>query len=60
MYINNIFKYFIIGIFKDWTGTYDMSFYLSGVLLVTSAVICYPLRKIKKWEDKKKLQRDAI
>ncbi|VVC24375.1 Major facilitator superfamily,Major facilitator superfamily domain [Cinara cedri] len=47
----------LLGMFKDWTGTYDVSFYLSGVLLITSAVICYPLRRVKKWEDGRKSAR---
>ncbi|XP_022183256.1 monocarboxylate transporter 7-like isoform X1 [Myzus persicae] len=46
-----------LGLFKDWTGTYDMSFYLSGIILTMSAVICYPLRRVKKWEDGRKLRR---
>ena len=47
----------LLGLFKDWTGTYDMSFYLSGIIIILSAVICYPLRRIKKWEDHKKSRR---
>ncbi|XP_026810000.1 monocarboxylate transporter 7-like isoform X1 [Rhopalosiphum maidis] len=47
----------LLGLFKDWTGTYDMSFYLSGIILTASAVICYPLRRVKKWEDDRKLRR---
>ncbi|CAH1712499.1 uncharacterized protein LOC114123947 isoform X2 [Aphis gossypii] len=47
----------LLGLFKDWTGTYDVSFYLSGIILTASAVICYPLRRIKKWEDNRKLKQ---
>ncbi|XP_025412667.1 monocarboxylate transporter 12-B-like isoform X2 [Sipha flava] len=50
----------LLGLFKDLTGNYNMSFYLSGVILVTSAVICYPLRRVKKWEEDKKLRQHNV
>lgn len=34
----------------DATGSYDASFYLSGSLILLSAVICYPLKRINTWE----------
>lgn len=36
--------------FMDATGTYDASFYLSGSLILASAIICYPLNCINRWE----------
>lgn len=36
----------------DATGSYDASFYLSGSLILTSAVICYPLKRINMWEKR--------
>lgn len=36
------------------TGTYDASFYLSGTLILLSAVICYPLKRINDWEKRRK------
>jgi len=38
----------------DATGSYDASFYLSGSLMLMSAVICYPLNRINMWEKRKK------
>ncbi|XP_026668303.1 monocarboxylate transporter 3 isoform X2 [Ceratina calcarata] len=43
----------IAGAFMDATGSYDASFYLSGSLILVSAVICYPLKRINTWETKK-------
>lgn len=37
----------------DATGSYDASFYLSGSLILLSAVICYPLKRVNLWETKK-------
>ncbi|PBC31691.1 Monocarboxylate transporter [Apis cerana cerana] len=42
-----------ICIFMDATGSYDASFYLSGSLILLSAVICYPLKRVNLWETKK-------
>ncbi|XP_046745469.1 monocarboxylate transporter 12-like isoform X2 [Diprion similis] len=38
------------GVFMNITGNYNVSFYLSGSLMLMSAVICYPLGKINRWE----------
>ncbi|XP_070156513.1 monocarboxylate transporter 12 isoform X1 [Polyergus mexicanus] len=40
----------LAGAFMDATGSYDASFYLSGSLMLVSAVICYPLKRINMWE----------
>ncbi|XP_029177412.1 monocarboxylate transporter 7 isoform X1 [Nylanderia fulva] len=40
----------LAGAFMDATGSYDASFYLSGSLILLSAVICYPLKRINTWE----------
>ncbi|EFN80568.1 Monocarboxylate transporter 14 [Harpegnathos saltator] len=40
----------LAGAFMDATGSYDASFYLSGSLILVSAVICYPLKRINTWE----------
>ncbi|XP_065568498.1 monocarboxylate transporter 5-like isoform X2 [Artemia franciscana] len=42
----------IAGKFYDATRDYDASFYFSGVLLLLSGVICYPLAAINRWEKK--------
>ncbi|KAK0077459.1 hypothetical protein PV325_003938 [Microctonus aethiopoides] len=43
----------IAGAFMEATGSYDASFYLSGTLILLSAVICYPLKKINAWEKRR-------
>ncbi|KAG7202991.1 hypothetical protein KM043_010123 [Ampulex compressa] len=42
----------LAGAFMDATGSYDASFYLSGSLILFSAVICYPLKRINDWENR--------
>ncbi|XP_071560079.1 monocarboxylate transporter 12 isoform X2 [Temnothorax nylanderi] len=44
----------LAGAFMDATGSYDASFYLSGSLMLMSAVICYPLKRINMWERRGK------
>ncbi|KAL0106927.1 hypothetical protein PUN28_015444 [Cardiocondyla obscurior] len=44
----------LAGAFMDATGSYDASFYLSGSLMLMSAVICYPLKRINTWERRQK------
>lgn len=41
------------GEFFNATGSYDYSFYLSGSLILASAVICYPLNMINRWEKRR-------
>lgn len=43
----------VAGAFMEATGNYNASFYLSGSLILASAIICYPLNYIKEWEHKK-------
>lgn len=43
----------------DATGSYDMSFYMSGSLILLSAVICYPLQRINTWERHGEQQKPA-
>lgn len=43
----------IAGFFKDYTGGYDASFWLSGALITISAILCYPLSYVKRMEEKK-------
>lgn len=39
------------GFFIDLTGSYDTSFYVAGALILLSAVMCYPVGKISRWEN---------
>jgi MCP family monocarboxylic acid transporter-like MFS transporter 14 len=48
----------IAGAFKVATGNYDASFYLSGGLLLASAVMCYPLNYINRREMERANKRD--
>ncbi|CAK1585250.1 unnamed protein product [Parnassius mnemosyne] len=40
----------IAGALMDLTHSYDISFYVSGGFLLFSAVICYPVNCISRWE----------
>ncbi|XP_014479782.1 PREDICTED: monocarboxylate transporter 7-like, partial [Dinoponera quadriceps] len=50
----------LAGAFMDATGSYDASFYLSGSLILLSAVICYPLKRINAWERHSGQPKPAI
>ncbi|KAJ8912077.1 hypothetical protein NQ315_000583 [Exocentrus adspersus] len=39
--------------FMNATGSYNASFYLSGSMLLASAIMCYPLNWINKWEKRR-------
>ena len=41
------------GLFFDATGSYDASFYLSGSLILVSAFLCYPIKRVNAWEMQK-------
>jgi hypothetical protein len=43
----------VSGSFMDATGSYDASFYLSGSLILVSAILCYPLKRLNTWEMQK-------
>lgn len=43
----------LAGAFMDLTGSYDAAFYLSGGLIFVSALICYPLDCINRWERRR-------
>lgn len=47
----------IAGFFTDLTGSYNASFYISGALITISAVLCYPLKIVNKWEKKRALKK---
>lgn len=48
----------LAGKFLMVTGSYDASFYLAGSFLFVSAIMCYPLNVINRWE-KSKLKNDS-
>ncbi|XP_037945417.1 uncharacterized protein LOC119685961 [Teleopsis dalmanni] len=50
----------IAGALYDNTGSYDVSFYFAGGLILLSAFLCYPLTYVSKWEkarNEKKLSQ---
>lgn len=46
----SLFFYFISGMLYDYTNSYDISFIVSGSFFLLSAVICYPVDRISRWE----------
>lgn len=40
----------IAGMLYDYTHNYDLSFYVSGGFLLFSAVMCYPVDVVSRWE----------
>ena len=45
----------ITGALADVTGNYQASFYYAGAALFLSGAICFPLRRISKWESQRKI-----
>nr|CAI5834276.1 unnamed protein product [Callosobruchus analis] len=41
----------LAGAFMTATGSYDACFYLSGGVLLLSAILCYPLNWVNRWEN---------
>ncbi|XP_065225825.1 monocarboxylate transporter 5-like [Planococcus citri] len=41
------------GYFQEITKNYNTSFYISGALIVASAVMCYPIEALNRWEKKR-------
>ncbi|XP_014205911.1 monocarboxylate transporter 4 [Copidosoma floridanum] len=50
----------LAGALKDMTGSYDASFYFAGILIVISAVICYPLNRLNLSEKEKESDQEAF
>ena len=38
------------GFLSDMTGDYNISFYVAGTFLGLGGLICFPLRRIARWE----------
>ena len=45
--------YLITGALSDQAGDYDGAFYLAGISIALSGVICFPLRAICRWEKRR-------
>lgn len=50
----------IAGFFTDLTGSYNVSFYISGALITISAVLCYPLDRVNRWEKKRATNKKVV
>jgi hypothetical protein len=44
---------------RNQTNSYDFSFYVAGSVIFISAVLCYPLNLIKKWQIKRRKENVA-
>ena len=49
----NITFFFSIGALYDWSGNYNLSFYMAGTSLTLAGLICFPLRRISRWWNAK-------
>ncbi|XP_053697939.1 monocarboxylate transporter 12-like [Sabethes cyaneus] len=49
----------IAGFFTDLTGSYNASFYISGALITISAVLCYPLSMVNRWEKNRAAKKSS-
>lgn len=48
----------LLGMLFDATESFDWSFYFAGALITLSAVLCYPLNYVNRWE-KARAEKDA-
>uniref|UniRef100_A0A1B0AM52 Major facilitator superfamily (MFS) profile domain-containing protein n=1 Tax=Glossina palpalis gambiensis TaxID=67801 RepID=A0A1B0AM52_9MUSC len=48
----------IAGVLFDMTGSYDVSFYFAGGLILLSAFLCYPLTCVSNWEKRRSEKRN--
>ena len=52
----NLFSNFV-GSLYDWTGNYNLSFYVAGSTIAWAGLICFPLRRIARWQNKRELEK---
>lgn len=48
----------IAGMLYDATASYDVSFYVSGGFILLSALMCYPIDRINKWEKERAIAKE--
>ena len=53
------FDFFFAGALSDVTGNYEGAFYLAGAAICLSGIICFPLRRISKWENRRMYGEDG-
>lgn len=49
----------VTGLIMERTQSYDVMFVLTGSLILLSAIMCYPLDRVKRWERAQKLKKEA-
>lgn len=50
----------IAGAMYQATGDYNLSFYFAGGLITLSAILCYPLKIVNKWEKARALETSKV
>lgn len=50
----------IAGALYDATKSYDYSFYFAGGLITLSAVLCYPIKAVNRWEKKRAQETSKV
>lgn len=50
----------IAGALYDATKSYDYSFYFAGGLITLSAILCYPIKIVNRWEKKRALETSKV
>lgn len=50
----------IAGMLYDATKSYAISFHVSGAFILLSAVMCYPINRISKWEKKRAEENEKL
>ncbi|KAK3601160.1 hypothetical protein CHS0354_019159 [Potamilus streckersoni] len=46
----------VTGVLSDHTGNYRASFYIAGASIALAGLICFPLRRIARWEKNRNEQ----
>ena len=52
-----IFLINFVGSLYDWTGNYNLSFYVAGSTIALAGIICFPLRRIARWQHARELEK---
>lgn len=50
----------IAGALYEATHSFDYSFYFAGGLITLSAVLCYPIKIVNRWEKKRALETSKV
>lgn len=50
----------IAGALYEATKSYDSAFYFAGTLITLSAILCYPIRIVNRWEKQRALETSKV